>query len=273
MPAPAEPIEVRVPEARPTHPPEVSSPITPAEPEPTIDTDDEPVTDDALYEDPADDAGSGSAPTPESDPAPELLARAAEVLPSPARPKSKRELIDELRRNYDEVLGLVRKMDGHLDAERERGERMLQLAESITPVLATLPELQRSQARLTHAMERLAETTERAADRSEAQRAELAAEQAVAIETVRHAVERNRDAGERVADSMADVQAAAEKIAVGNERLGSLVIETQETGAQRERVLTEAVESSQRWVVTAVSICGAVVALAVIAVMILVFGG
>jgi len=270
-PVPSEPVEVRFREPAPTAPEPGAGPAPEAEartepPSPSAsaaDPEDEPVTDEAVYDEPDTEESSPQHPSG-------VLARSAEVLP--ARPKSKRELLDELRRNYDEVLGLVRKMDGHLDAERERGERMLQLAESVVPVLATLPELQRSQTRLTQAMERLAEASERAADRSAAQRAELAAEQALAIEGVREAVERSREAGERVAASMTDVQSAAEKIAQGNDRLSTLVAETQEAGARRERTLTDAVESSQRWVVTAVSICGAVVALAVIAVIILIFG-
>ncbi|MEL7472390.1 MAG: hypothetical protein AAGK04_03665 [Planctomycetota bacterium] len=240
------------------------------------DADLEPITDDAIYEPTESDAtpnGTVDATPPmevldidpdQSDGAESaLLDRAADAL-SPKRPRNKRELIDELRRNYDEVLGLVRKMDTHLDAERQRGDRLLEIAERIAPAVAVLPELRQQNARMTDAMERLAESTDRAAGRSEQQRAEIAREHREALDQVRETVSKSESVGERVAGTLGEFKQAVEDVATRNETLGEAVIKSQAASDQRERELADTIAGAQRWMVTAVSICGAMVVLAVI---------
>ena len=43
-------------------------------------------------------------------------------------PRNRQELVKELQKNYAEVLGLVRKVDDHLDTQTHRSERLLELA-------------------------------------------------------------------------------------------------------------------------------------------------
>lgn len=58
-------------------------------------------------------------------------------------PRSKQELIEELQRNYQEVLGLIRKLDAHLDHASTRSDRLAEVAEQydeLAPVLRKFPE-------------------------------------------------------------------------------------------------------------------------------------
>jgi hypothetical protein len=52
-----------------------------------------------------------------------------ESRPEARPPKSRQELIAELQRNYQEVLGIVRKVDTHLDEQGRRGHRLAEIAE------------------------------------------------------------------------------------------------------------------------------------------------
>lgn len=57
-------------------------------------------------------------------------------------PRSKQELIEELHRNYQEVLGLVRKLDHHLDDAKGRSETIAEVAQrydELAPAIEHLP--------------------------------------------------------------------------------------------------------------------------------------
>jgi methyl-accepting chemotaxis protein len=81
-------------------------------------------------------------------------------------PRNKQELIEELRKNYSEVIDLVRKVNGHLDdqARRQalqdrRQEQMVQLTQSVVQltegVSQTLGTIQQQSARLVETLDRL----------------------------------------------------------------------------------------------------------------------
>ena len=46
-------------------------------------------------------------------------------------PRSRQELVAELQRNYKEVLGIVRKVDAHLDGQGQRSQRLAEIAERL----------------------------------------------------------------------------------------------------------------------------------------------
>lgn len=61
----------------------------------------------------------------------------------PKSPRSKQELIEELHRNYQEVLGLIRKLDTHLDEAKDRSQTIADTASQyakLAPVLESLPD-------------------------------------------------------------------------------------------------------------------------------------
>ncbi len=85
---------------------------------------------------PIEDEGLDLAPETDEDPAPAPLAKKAKS------PRSKQELIEELHRNYQEVLGLVRKLDNHLDDAKGRSETIAEVArryDELAPAIEHLP--------------------------------------------------------------------------------------------------------------------------------------
>lgn len=72
-------------------------------------------------------------------------------------PRSRQELIAELQRNYQEVLGIVRRVGQHLDEQGERSRRLADIAERFPAAADDLTEVRRGQAGAAAAMEALAE--------------------------------------------------------------------------------------------------------------------
>jgi predicted nucleic acid-binding Zn-ribbon protein len=78
-------------------------------------------------------------------------------------PRNKQELMEELRKNYADVIELVRKVNIHLDeqssrlAEQEsRGREMIEIARQIPALLSALPKLAEQNTQLLGLVERLA---------------------------------------------------------------------------------------------------------------------
>jgi hypothetical protein len=124
-------------------------------------------------------------------------------------PRNRQELLNELRKNYTEVLGLVRKVDGHLDEQSHRSERLLELAESSARDMSHLPELVEQNRRVADALADLIEMTRDARTRQDAaadrltktaiQQLESAQRQTAALQTMQAAMHRAGEADEKVA--------------------------------------------------------------------------
>ena len=85
-----------------------------------------------------DDESLGFAPDADEISAPNPAPLATKAKP----PRNKQELIEELHRNYREVLGLVRKLDNHLDDARARSETIAEVSkryEELAPAIEHLP--------------------------------------------------------------------------------------------------------------------------------------
>lgn len=94
-------------------------------------------------------------PSGQSDP----TADPASVRAIAPAPKNKQELLEELHKNYQEVLELVRKVDTHLDSERERGKEVTDIARRLDQAL---PALVQTPERLAQVGEQIAGAIERA---------------------------------------------------------------------------------------------------------------
>ncbi len=79
-----------------------------------------------------------------------------EPLPEVKPPRSRQELIAELQRNYQEVLGIVRKVDTHLDEQGQRAERMAEIAERFPAAADDLAHLRERQDSVHEALEAVA---------------------------------------------------------------------------------------------------------------------
>ena len=144
----------------------------------------------------------------------------------------KQEVLAELRRNYGEVLALVRKVDEHLDQQEQRSRELMVLAEQSTQALAGVPEI------LEHT-QGLADAG-RSFEQTVAAHHELASEsadrQTASIEAHTLALSQF---GRTVQESLGGMSDATRT-------LGDQMIRSRETDRQRERMLEDLVRQSQR---------------------------
>lgn len=204
----------------------------------------------------------------EDAPEPTLTAKAADgfmssLLALPERHgrgkiRSKQQLLDQLRDNYEEVLRVVRKVDGQLDQQQRRGERMLEIAEHT--VHGRLPELREETRKVGDAIDRLATGIGRGQDRLE----KGVADQVAAIERVQgllsELVENDRSLGE----SLVEFRRTAAGMAIATERLGGVLAGMQERAEKRDEQIAAVLDRSQKTLVTVlvlgiVSVAAAVV--------------
>lgn len=166
--------------------------------------------------------------------------------------KSKSEMLAELHRNYEEVLGIVRKVDDHLDEQRHRGERLMEIAERIPPALETLPAIQEQTVRLTEAIDRLADNTARHAARSDS----AAQAQTQALAHVKSLLEQSHAAERRVAESVDSFKTTVDGMSEATATVGRVLQHMQERDAAREKQLTDVINRGSRTMTLTVGLCG-----------------
>ncbi len=176
--------------------------------------------------------------------------------------RSKQQLLDQLRDNYEEVLRVVRKVDGQLDQQQRRGERMLEIAEHT--VHGRLPELREETRKVGDAIDRLATGIGRGQDRLE----KGVADQVAAVERVQalltQLVENDRSLGE----SLVEFRRTAAGMAIATDRLGSVMAGMQERAERRDDQIVAVLDRSQKTLVT-VMVLGVVSVAAAIVMVVL----
>lgn len=208
--------------------------------------------------------GGGAAPVDDID-ADVIDAGPAALAPIVA-PKSRAELIGELQKNYTEVLGLVRKVDGHLDQQQRRADRMLAIAEESARKLDALPELAEQNRRVADAIVQLVEITRSGQSdtkvvnerltKTALQQLEAAQQQTAVLQHVQGAVARAGEAEQQLAASVDAFRGSMGEVSRATTDLGSAIGSMRENDAAREEELAMLVRSSQRWLVIAVVVTG-----------------
>lgn len=179
-------------------------------------------------------------------------------------PRNRQELIEELRKNYADVIDLVRKVNAHLDDQGRRqaeldarGERVLEVTQTVARTLAAIHEQQVTLARVLERLE---------------------SGQMAVVEAIREQTRLERERGERlgstldgvrslVEDTRRSTDATASAIAGVGEQLGQVGGATQrlvelareDAGARRglEAELLRRADQS-RWLGVVAAICGLV---------------
>ena len=165
--------------------------------------------------------------------------------------RTRQELLTELQQNYREVVGLVRKVDQHLDQQERRGTRLMEIAERLPAALDTLPAIREQTVRLTEAIERLAESNERHADRGEA----AAVAQTEALTSVRSLVAESARAEQEVAQNVAAFTTTVDSMSEATRTVGDALRHIQERDAVRERQLAEVITKGSRSMSMVVGFC------------------
>lgn len=179
--------------------------------------------------------------------------------------RSKQQLLDQLRDNYEEVLRVVRKVDGQLDQQHRRGERMLEIAEHT--VHGRLPELREETRKVGDAIDRLATGIGRGQDRLE----KGVADQIAAVERVQTLLSQLVEADRSLGDSLVEFRRTAAGMAVATERLGSALVGIQDRATRRDEQIVEVLDRSQKTLVTVLVLSivsvGAAIGMVVLAVL------
>lgn len=158
--------------------------------------------------------------------------------------RSKQQVLDQLRENYEEVIRVVRKVDSTLDQQHRRGERMLEIAEHT--VHGRLPELREETRKVGDAIDRLATGIGRGQDRLE----QGVADQIVAIERVQSLLSQLVEADRSLGESLADFRQVAAGMAIATDRLGSTLGGMSDRAERRDAQMAAVLERSQKTLVT-----------------------
>lgn len=188
-------------------------------------------------------------PPPFTTPSTQTKATFADEMLEPVRtPRNRQELIEELQKNYAEVVSLVRKMDGHLDNQDKRSEQMLNIAESIPAAIEDLSKIRSQHAQLAEAIEGLTEATRQGSNANEAAQSL----QIKALGEVRTLLETSEGHELQVAETLEDFKESIGQIAVSTGQLSGVLEGMDSRQQRREDNLREAIESGQKWMATAV---------------------
>ncbi len=185
-----------------------------------------------------------------------------------APPRNRQELLDELSRNYREVVSLVRKVDTHLDEQRERSDALLVIARRIDEALPVLCEAPRA---LRESIETFrSETTEAIREASRGQTARLDRVHE-SFDVVATEVVKSGDTQNRLVHTMAEFRETLTDIGRSSDRTGQVLQSIDDRRAEREDQLTRMLATSRAWMVTglAVSLGLAVVAVSIAVVSLL----
>lgn len=180
-------------------------------------------------------------------------------------PRNRQELIKELQKNYTEVLGLVRKVDDHLDTQSHRSERLLELAERSARNMDALPDLVEQNRRVADALGDLIELTRDARTRNDAavdrlnktaiEQLEAGQRQTAALQSMQSAIHRSGEAEAEMARSIGGFNETLSDMSSSARDLGDTISQMRETDAEREAELAKLVSSGQKWLIAAVVLC------------------
>lgn len=164
-------------------------------------------------------------------------------------PRNKQELLNELRRNYAEVVSLVRKVDNHLDHQDRRSERMLEIAEKLPKAIEQIERLEDRHAELLSAVTRLTETLKEGQENNQTG----VNKQIHALEqlhtTIDQSNEQSRELSARVAGELNDFRSAVGQM-VGSTQQLSTAIDTINTREDtREQQLRKTLEQTRKWTI------------------------
>lgn len=189
-----------------------------------------------------------------------LVATRPVNLTRPLAKRTKQEWFDELQRNHQELVDLVRKFDSHLDREAERADRLAGVSEALG---RALPAVERLSSELG---ERLDKGADRIADAIEggAARAERHAERVEgALGGIGEQLQTSTAGQVELVTRLAEFRQTMSEMAHASAESTRILGEMSERDARRQVDLERRVASMRLWVVLGVGVALAVAAVAV----------
>jgi len=180
----------------------------------------------------------------ESEPLGESSASEDSELASDANsaPRSRHEMLTELKKNYAEAVTLMRKVDGHLSRQEQRTLRLVEMAERLPEVIGGLDRIAGSQDAQQQALSTLHDAVERAGVASE--RAQ--GEQVAAIQRVETRLETVGRSEQRLAETLEEFRTIVGGMANSNDRIGQVLERLQQRDTLRDEHVRELTDRSRR---------------------------
>lgn len=170
--------------------------------------------------------------------------------------KSRQELVNELKKNYSEVLEIVRKVDDHLDQTARRSDQMIEIAKDSAEQNRRMAEAMLQLVEMTRSGQEHAGTVSDRMTKTALQQLEATQQQTTAISKMQSAIHNSGEAERELAESVRGFTGELSGVSKATDNLGSAITAMRETDAEREKELATLVASSQRWLVLAVVACG-----------------
>jgi hypothetical protein len=182
-------------------------------------------------------------------------------------PRSRQELIAELQRNYQEVLGIVRRVGQHLDEQGERSRRFAEIAERLPRAADDLAAVRAGQDDSSRALEALASALGRRDDRlAEGQLAQIER-----LDEIRGLMAESSEAERQLIGSLIEFRGVMGGMAAASERLTDTVGRIEQRESERAAQFHEALEATRGWMIT-IAVVGGVCALVAITLGIMAMG-
>lgn len=170
---------------------------------------------------------------------------------------SRQQLVQELQKNYAEVVELVRKVDGHLDKQDQRSARLIEIAERVPDALGVLPTICAQNAEIIEAAHRVADVKKEGDERAEA-----------AMQRIAEMGQRQADAIEGVGQRMESAGQTDAELARAVDRFRGVIGDISKSSEARERELLELLAASKRSTNVAIVLSACVAAAAIVAVVV-----
>lgn len=180
---------------------------------------------------------------------------------------SRTKTMNELQRGYDEVIGLVRKIGDHLDAQTERTERMMSMMEHLPQAIDALPEINRQNARL---LDILSDHLTQTKDREQALNDTLrhlgnsSDHHTEVLSVLQQQLDTNHRASEHMTETLGSFREALTNLAETNNRSTEILSRITEARDEREAKLTAMFKQTQRWMIAVGGTVGALGLIAII---------
>lgn len=174
-------------------------------------------------------------------------------------PRSRQELIAELQRNYQEVLGIVRKVDAHLDEQGQRSQRLADIAERFPSAAEDLAGLRAGQGEVHAAISAVAAALEsRDNALTVGQRSMLER-----LEEIRGLMSESAEAERHLIGSLVEFRDVMGGMTAATDRLTVAVERIEQREAERAERVVEAIRATRSGVYAAAIVAGlcAIVAL------------
>jgi hypothetical protein len=181
-----------------------------------------------------------------------------------AVPQTKKELFEELQKNYREVVMLVRKVDAHLDEQAHRGERLMAIAERLDQSLPLLERMAETPGKLDAIKDELAKLSTSSSEAADKRAARL--EQAIG--KVVDGVDMQHKDQHKLVSVMAEFRETIGDLNKTNADSGDALRHLGESVKRRDDAMLSRMKTIQLWMAAGLGVI-ALVAVAALAIVLL----